>query len=256
MTKNMIFRSASIFIFAGFLIGRLHAQDFVVAENQTVERPAGLLALPEVFGESPCEVTEPKKLDLFATPSKQRARIGIIERLNPSRGPDDVECNQAQVIVRLISDNTAERLPTDESGYEYVRAVVYERSGNWFRIAIPRGSAWIERLDSSGFLSYPEQLSGESFLTYLRPEWDGKVWTSPGVGQAVLARAAWRALAKEQIPVRVTSTRVVGGEKWIHVSFEAESCGQSFGNLPALEAWLPAYRSSRQTSIWFHSRGC
>jgi hypothetical protein len=95
----------------------VHAQDFVVAENQTEERPAGLLALQEIFGESPCEVTEAKKLDLYATPSKQRAPIAIIERLNPSRGPDDVECNQAQVIVRLIGDNTAERLPTDESGY-------------------------------------------------------------------------------------------------------------------------------------------
>jgi hypothetical protein len=123
---------------------------------------------------------------------------------------------------------------------------VYERSGNWFRIEIPRGSAWIERPDASGFLSYPEQLSGESFLTYLRPEWDGKVWTNPGVGQAVLAPAAWRALVKEQIPIRVTSTQVVRGEKWIHVSFEAESCGQSFGNLPPLEAgYRPIDRLAR-----------
>jgi hypothetical protein len=55
-----------------------------------------------------------------------------------------------------------------------------------------RGSAWIERPDSSGFLSYPEQLSGESFLTYLRPAWDGKIWTTPGVGPAVPASPAWR----------------------------------------------------------------
>ena len=238
------------------LIGQLHAQDFVVAQSQTEERPAGLLALPEVFGESPCDVSEVKKLELYATPSKQPAPIAIIERLNPSRGPDDAECNQAQVMVRLISYNTSERLPTDESGYEEVRAVVYEQSGYWFRIALPRGSAWIERPDSSGFFSYPDQLSGESFLTYLRPGWDGKIWNSPGDGQAAPAPAGWRALVREQIPVRVASTRVVRGEKWIHVFFEAESCGQSFGNLPPLEGWLPAYRSSRDTSIWFHSRGC
>jgi hypothetical protein len=252
----MILRSVSIFIFAALLIGRLHAQDFVVAQSQTEERPAGLLALPEIFGETPCDVSEAKTLDFYATPSKQRAPIGIIERLNPSRGRDDAECNQALVVVRLISDNTAERLPTDESGYEEVKAVVYEHSGDWFRIALPRGSAWIERPDSSGFLSYPEQLSGESFLTYLRAGWDGQIWTTPGVGPAAPAPAPWRALVKEQIPVRVTSTQVVRGEKWIHVFLEAESCGQSFGNLPPLEAWLPAYRSSRDTSIWFYSRGC
>ena len=252
----MILRSASVFLIAALVTGRLHAQDFVVAQSQTEERPAGLLALPEIFGESPCEVSEAKTLNLYATPSKQRPPIGIIERLNQSRGRDDAECNQAHVVVRLITDNTAESLPTDESGYEEVKAVVYEHSGNWFRIALPRGSAWIERADSSGFLSYPEQLSGESFLTYLRPEWDGKIWTTPGVGQAVPAPGAWRALAKKEIPVRVTATQVVRGEQWIHVFFEAESCGQSFGNLPPLDAWLPAYRSSRDTSIWFYSRGC
>jgi hypothetical protein len=252
----MILRSASIFIFATLITGALHAQDFVVAQSQTEERPAGLLALPEIFGESPCDVLQAKTLDLYATPSKQREPIGIIERLNPSRGRDDAECNQALVVIRLITDKSAERLPTDESGYEEVKAVVYERSADWFRIALPRGSAWIERPDSNGFLSYPEQLSGESFLTYLRPEWDGKIWTTPGVGPTISAPAAWRTLAKEQIPVRVTSTRVVMGEKWIHVFFEAESCGQSFGNLPPLDAWLPAYRSSRDTSIWFYSRGC
>ena len=91
----MILRSASIFIFATLITGALHAQDFVVAQSQTEERPAGLLALPEIFGESPCDVLQAKTLDLYATPSKQREPIGIIERLNPSRGRDDAECNQA-----------------------------------------------------------------------------------------------------------------------------------------------------------------
>ena len=134
----MILRSASIFLFAALVTGRLHAQDFVVAQSQMEERPAGLLALPEIFGKSPCEVSEAKTLNLYGTPSKQRAPIGIIERLNPSRGRDDAECNQAHVVVRSITGNTVESLPTDEGGYEEVKAVVYEHSGNWFRIALHR----------------------------------------------------------------------------------------------------------------------
>jgi hypothetical protein len=55
--------------------------------------------------QTPCDVSETKTLDFYATPSKQRPPIGIIERLNPSRGRDDAECNQALVVVRLISDN-------------------------------------------------------------------------------------------------------------------------------------------------------
>jgi hypothetical protein len=38
-----------------------------------------------------------------------------------------------------------QELPSDESGYEIAAAVVYERRGQWFRIALPQGSGWITR---------------------------------------------------------------------------------------------------------------
>lgn len=252
----MILRFSSTLVFAVLFPSLLPAQDFIVAQNQTEERPAGLLALPEVFGEYPCERFETKKLDLYATPSKQSAPVATIERLKPAEQPNDQGCPETSVVVRRVGDNSPQRLPTDESGYEEVRAVVYQQSGNWFRIAIPNGSAWIERSDSQGYLAYPEQLSGDSFLTYLRPGWDGKTWSSPGVGPGVLAPAVWRAVARKEIPVLVVSTEVVKGEKWVRVVFETELCTGSLGNLPPLEAWLPAYRASRDTSIWFYSRGC
>ena len=252
----MIQRFLSTLVLAFLFPAVLPAQEFIVAQNQTEERPAGLLALPEIFGEYPCERFETKKLDLFALPSKQQAPVATIERLKSAVQPNDQGCSETSVVVRRVSDNRADQLPTDESGYEEVRAVVYQQSGNWFRIAIPHGSAWIERTDSQGYLAYPEQLSGESFLSYLRPGWDGKIWTTPGVEAGVLAPTAWRAVAKKEIPVHVVSTEIVRGEKWVRVIFETELCSGSLGNLPHLEAWLPAYRSSRETSIWFYSRGC
>jgi hypothetical protein len=255
----MISRLSSALIFASLFTSTpiLKAQDFIVAQNQTEERPAGLLALPEIFGEYPCERFEAKKLDLYATPLKQRPPIATIERLKSAGPADDQGCVQTTVVVRRLSDNSTDTLPTDESGYEEVRAVVYQQSGNWFRIAIPHGSGWVERRDSRGYLSYPEQLSGESFLSYIRPGWDGKIWTNPSVGAGIPAPAAWVALSKKEIPVRVVSTQTVKGEKWVQVVFEKESCAVSLGNnLPDLQVWLPAYRSSRETSIWFYSRGC
>jgi hypothetical protein len=252
----MTLRFSAILLLAAFYTPTLHAQDFVVAQNQTEERPAGLLALPEIFGEYPCQLFETKKLDLYATASKVGGPIATIERLKSSAPPDDQGCYETSVVVRRVSDNSSEKLPTDESGYEEVRAVVYEQRGNWFRIAIPRGSAWIERSDSEGYFSYPEQLSGEAFLSYLRAGWDGKIWKNPGVGSGEPAPVAWRSHAKDEIPVRVLSTAIVKGEKWVRVVFETELCATSLGNLPPLEGWLPAYRSSRITSIWFYSRGC
>src|SRR5262249_17472295 len=132
----------------------------------------------------------------------------------------------------------------------------YEKSGNWFRLAIPGGSAWIERPNSDGFFSYPEDLAGESFSTYLRKGWDGRVWTATGAPSAISAPAGWRAHGVEEIPIRITSTESIRGKKWIRVRFETERCGTSLGNLPTLEGWLPAYRATHATSVWFYSRGC
>jgi hypothetical protein len=232
-----------------------HAQRYVVAMNQAEERPVGLVALPEIFGDYPCEPIPQKTLQLYATPSKQRAAVATIERKNEAK-PDGPDCEEAEVIVRRVDKNAIGPLPTDESGYEYTKAVVYERSGNWFRIAIPGGSAWIDRLNPEGFMSYPEDLASDAFLTYLRPNWDGKIWTTPGSGTPVAAPPGWQALAKEDIAVRVLSTEVRQGEKWIHIRFEKEVCGRTFGDLPAVEGWIPAYRDARMTSVWFWSRGC
>jgi hypothetical protein len=199
----------------------------------------------------------PKKLDLYGSASRQQAPIAVIERLNPPKPADSPDCEESRVVVRRMSETIAEPLPMDESGYEYVKAVVYEQSGNWFRIALPRGSAWIERPNSDGFFAYPEHMKEEGLSTYLRPGWDGNVWTSPGAGSPVAAPPAWRAHMNEEIPVVVTSTQTVRGEKWIRIRFEPEVCGKVLGNnLPSLEAWVPAYRPPRMTSVWFHSRGC
>jgi hypothetical protein len=250
----MICRFAAFF-FAAALTTSAYAQHFIVAQNQTEERPAGLLALPEIFGDYPCEAITPKKVNLYATASNDRSPIAVIERLNPPKA-DGPDCEVGEVVVRRLLDGTRGHLPTDESGYEYTKAVVYQQSGNWFRIAIPQGSAWVERANAEGFMSYPDDLAMDAFSTYLRPGWDGKLWTAPGTGAATPAPSAWQALSKDDIAVRITSTQIIRGEKWIRVRFEKEVCGKSYGNLPALEGWLPAYRTARNTSVWFWSRGC
>jgi hypothetical protein len=253
---SITFRALSLLLLATIPGIPARAQRYAVAMSQTEERPAGLVALPEIFGDYPCEPIRPQPVQLFATPSKQRPAIAVIERKNVPKPTDGPDCDETEAIVRRLDNGGIGPLPTDESGYEYTKAVVYQQSGNWFRIAIPGGSGWIERPNSEGFMSYPEDLASEEFLTYLRPNWDGNIWTTSGSGNPVTAPAAWRVLAKDDIPVRVVSTQVVRGEKWVRVRFEREVCGRSFENVPQLEGWLPAYRDARTTSVWFWSRGC
>ena len=74
--------------------------------------------------------------------------------------------------MRRAQDNSEEQLPADESGYETPAAVVYQRSGPWFRIALQQGSAWITRDTSNGFLSYPELIEGTPDLSEKRVGWE------------------------------------------------------------------------------------
>jgi hypothetical protein len=237
-------------------------QDFIVAQAQTEERVAGLLRLPEVYGEYPCQAFEPRKIAIYETASAQRPPIGTIELVNPPATAPQPDCEAPIVVVRRSSGRgTTTTLPYDESGYEFRTAVVYERSGEWFRIALLPGSAWIHRENSDpslpyGFLPYPEALVSDGFNTYLRPGWDGSIWSEPGRGPGVPAPDGWRTHRGDEIPVRILNTRVVDGNAWIQIRFESENCGTSLGTLPDLRAWLPAYRSTGITAVWFYSRGC
>src|SRR5262245_25834616 len=210
-------------------------QNFVVAMAQNDERVAGLVAIKEVFGEYPCEAFEAKTINLYSNASTSQTPIGVIQRLNPPKPPAQPDCDEPAVVVRMRADNTQGELPFDETGEEYRKAVVYERSGRWFRIAIPRGSAWIEREHAEeDFMPYPDALKEEAFASYLRQGWDGKISTQPG-SVPTLAPAGWRSHASEDISIRVIATQVVRGETWVQIRFETERCGVNLGNLPPLE---------------------
>jgi len=233
------------------------SQDFVVAQSQTEERVVGLLRLPEIYGDYPCQAFEAKRVNVYTEASSEHTPLAVIERVNPILPPERPDCDSPIVVVRrsgVVSGT--EPFPSDESGEDFTTAVVYERSGRWFRIALSKGSGWIQRDNDDGFLPYPEILISESFQTYLRPGWDGNLWREPGVGSAMPAPDSWRTHRSEEIPVRITTSRKVGNDIWIRIRFETEVCGKSMGSLPSLEGWIPAHRASRATSVWFYSRGC
>ena len=148
-------RCAHFFVLAGLLAGSAAgSQESFVSSALMREPVVGLLALPEIFGEFGCSPSGPKRLNLYATPSKDRPPVGTIELQNPPRQPEPTDCEVPRVAVRRGGDTQiGQELPTDEMGYEIRAAVVYQRSDRWFRIALQPGSAWIERDNADGFLS-------------------------------------------------------------------------------------------------------
>jgi hypothetical protein len=216
---------------------------FAVSQGLIKERVIGLLSLPEVVAPE-CAPTKPTRVNLYASPSTGRPPSGSIE---PSR-----DCH---ILVRLAGSSVEEPLPTEESGYETSAAVVYQRDGRWFRIALQHGSAWVARDNPNDFLPYPEILTDR--LSYVKEGWDGRMWNTPGASGAARALpSGWRSHLKRNIPIDFLGSRRVGNEMWIHVRLNTEICGQSFDGVTSVDGWVPAYSPSGAPSAWFYSRGC
>ena len=231
------------------------AQDWhrAVSENLTTERVAGLLDLPEIVGGG-CGPDQPGSIALYAAASTAAAPIGHIRLHVEDRQAGGVSCGAATVVVQRTAGGAEEQLPTEESGYEVAAAVVYERSGAWFRVALQRGSAWVNRDTPADFASYPELLTER--LAYLREGWDGRLWRAPGAAGPARVPEGWAARLGGVIPIDVLAVQRAGGTLWIRVRLQTETCGETIPKATPETGWVPAYRSSGETSAWFHSRGC
>jgi hypothetical protein len=227
------------------------AQRWYVSRNQPDERVIGLLDLPDVtrnYADDACEssnVTVP----LAAEPSTAGRSVGVVSlRNHPEYG--------CSLLFKRTGTSTEEQLPSEESDYEIAAAVVYERRGRWFRIAVPEGSAWIERTNADGFYPYPQLLLQR--LAYLRNDWDGQLRQTAGFGSPTAPLPLeWKERIPRQIGVEVLAVQRISSEDWIHVRFAIERCGDdTLGELKPVEGWLQAYRSDGIPAAWFYSRGC
>ena len=247
----------SLVILLGLFRGEPSAQEFFVSHGLAKERVVGLLELPEILPAEGCGPVVPQSIPLYAAASKGQPPIGSIEARKASGQPPDPGCATLEITVRATGGAPAgDEFPTDESGYEVRAAVVYERLGRWFRIALQRGSAWVERENTEGFLAYPDSLTSDRFLNHMRNGWDGLLWQQPGVPPSATVPAGWRRHLSGLIPISVLETRTIRGESWVRVRLETEACGNVLDGVTPTEGWIPAHRTSGATSAWFSSRGC
>jgi hypothetical protein len=240
-------RSGTIVVFLGLCVPySTGAQNWqwAVSERLTRERVIGLLALPEIVAPE-CAPSEPGRASLYANPSKSTAPLGAIER-----APDG-EC---QILVRHAAEESEEQLPTDESSYETPAAIVYQRQGSWFRIALQHGSSWVRRDNPHDFLPYPQLFRNR--LAYIREGWDATLWNMPGVSVPTPLPTKWKSYAAQNVPMTYLGFRRLASELWIHVRLESESCGEPLEGVKPVEGWIRAYRRTGETSAWFYSRGC
>ncbi|MFN7978166.1 MAG: hypothetical protein U0P30_08525 [Vicinamibacterales bacterium] len=188
-------------------------------------------------------------------PADVNTTAGRVYFLRGDRTPDGTECSDLYVML-FRTDGVIEEVPTLEVGYEHKAFIVLERVGRRARIALRNGSTWLTDADAQAFVSYPTLVVDT--LAFLREGWDQRLWRTPGSAPPEAASRVW--LEQERygvIDVDVLEVRVVGGQPWVHVRLAVDRCGGDpppESTLPS--GWVPAYRSSGATNVWFYSRGC
>lgn len=229
------------------------SRQWAVSSGQIRERVVGLLDLPEVVGDG-CGAAEAKRVVLYSAPSTSSPPIGAIALLVTDRQAGGGGCGSAQLSFQRVDGNIDEELPTEESGYEIQAVVVHQRSGLWFRVALPQGSAWILRSNDADFEPFPELLQHK--LAYLKKGWNGSWWQTFGAGSSTRVAAGWTPYLEDDIPVDVLDVRLVRNRAWLHIRLKNESCGETLNGVTPATGWIPAYQPSGDPSAWFHARGC
>jgi hypothetical protein len=213
------------------------------------ERVIGLLALPEVFGQGACDRFAWQPVVLRASP--EGPLVATVVVVEPWTHQSNGGCVGLEVGVKAPRSTTVQPLPTREYAYEEPGAVVLEQRGQWFRIRLERGSAWLEASGQNEFYSL-ERLFADG-LTYLTQAWDGNVAASPSAAGRSVKVAG---LAANQ-PVRVRRASREAGQLWFLIDIMSHPVCDGGGEPTIVDrGWVPAYGKADETTLWFYSRGC
>jgi hypothetical protein len=217
-----------------------------VAQQRT--RVVGLLALPEVFGNGPCDRFRPQDVPLYGAPDSARI-VGALRVDQEWTASGNGGCEGLRVGVHMTGTAASDPLPTKEYGYEEPGAIVLARRDGWFLIRLATGSAWVRSSPRDTF--HPlERLLVEG-LTYLTEAWDERLAPSAG-GPGRPARVGARS---SQPTVRVMRSQQLRGELWFDLEVISSPCEDA--DVKALDrGWVPAHSMSGEPVIWFYSRGC
>lgn len=222
--------------------------------NGASDRIIGLLALPQLFGDGPCDIeTVTHSLALFES-ADGTVSIGEIRVDEPWKMAAEGGCGMLEIGVHLTgAGNAVQDFPAREYGYEMFGAIVYARRGNRFRIALQDGAAaWVEPMDGAEF--HPLEMLVSEGINYLTDRWDGTVCAEPGN-----PGTCWKIIARpESRPhAMILGYREVRGELWFDIKLPGpETCGVPVRAITPIQGWISAHDNNGEPAIWFYSRGC
>jgi hypothetical protein len=230
--------------------------------GEAQERVIGLLPLPEVFGEGPCDRFDPREVRLEPAPDTGRV-VGWIRVDRYWTFHEAGGCAGLAVNVHDARTGEVAPLPTREYGYEQPAAVALRERDGWVLVRLAEGAAWVRTSRKPAFLPLEELL--EEGLTFLTDAWDGRLATAPDAEAPEVPRegAAAAALARPAPPVRTLGFhRDPEGSLHVEVQVMSHSVCEPMEEEPRVVArgWVLAHARAGaragEPAVWFFPRGC
>ncbi|MFQ3172115.1 MAG: hypothetical protein ACI9DG_002155 [Oleispira sp.] len=207
----------------------------------------GLLTLPEVLGEGPCDDFSPEEILLYSGMDKKLSS-GVIKVDKFWTFPDVGGCEGLTVNVHTEDGQRVRALLTKEYRYEAPAAIVLETRNNWYKLDTFEGPLWVQGTKNNQYYS----------LEYLLL--NHMVFIKSGSGISILNQPNGLdsiAIVSSSDTIKVTETGMLSNQLWLNVQVMSGSECESLEKPKVLsEGWMPAHTPSGELTTWFYSRGC
>ena len=168
-------------------------------------------------------------------------------------GPLQLRAAPSDSADTLVTITRWQDVLAEEIAYEEPAIVVWRVAHPWYLVAA-RDSVrgWIRIPEGATMVPLAELLKER--LAYLTGNWDGTLFSTPGVGTGVAVVGVTRDAGEASASVE--GTRMVGDTLWVHVQVHDQSPCESTGDPKVIgDGWVKAWTGGKPT-VWYYSRGC
>lgn len=215
----------------------------VIAEEPII----GLLTLPEVLGEGPCDNFLPEDIPLYSGMDKELTS-GVIKVNKFWTFPALGGCEGLTVNTHMGDGQKGHELLTKEYRYEAPAAIVLDTQNDWFKLKISTGSAWIQKNKKGKYFSLENLF--ENKMAYIDSTSGINVFREPSIYDSI-------GLVSNSDSVNVIETVNADNKYWHHIQI-MDSSGCELNEPPEVlyQGWIPAHTATGKLTAWFYSRGC
>jgi len=220
---------------------------FGITSASAEEPIIGLITLPEVLGNGPCDNFAPEDISVYSEMDSELTS-GVIKVDSFWTFPDVGGCEGLTVNIHMKGDIKPRGLLTEEYSYEASAAIVLDSRKNWYKLKTHDVPVWIHGTKKSQY--YPLEYLLSNNMVYIKPDVGIRLYYQPG-GVDVVSQIS------SSDSIQITNKKRIDSQLWLHIQVMSSSDCESIAIAKVLsEGWIPAHAPSGELTTWFYSRGC